>query len=163
MIAWLALILGAVGIAVLWTYLRARQVRNTSTSSVASTPADDAGDALLASPSDVSIPFLTENTLDVQAATYQLAFGVRRFDYRIFSDHDGVLQKVVKSLDSAIHEQRHFPRRPALLPKLLHAINDSDSTRETVARLILQDPVLAGNVLKRANSVYYLQKNAPVE
>ncbi|MBC7984610.1 MAG: HDOD domain-containing protein [Candidatus Obscuribacterales bacterium] len=162
MTVWLALILGAVGFAVLCMY-RMRQVRKPSTQTVASEPTNDEGDAPLASPGDASVPFHTENTLDAQAATYQLAFGVRRFDYRIFSDHDGVLQKVVKSLDSAIHEQRHFPRRPALLPKLLHAINDGDSTRESVARLILQDPVLAGNVLKRANSVYYLQKNAPVE
>jgi len=42
-------------------------------------------------------------------------------------------------------------------------MNGSDSTREELARLILQDPVLAGNVLKRANSAYYRQNNAPVE
>jgi HD-like signal output (HDOD) protein len=161
MLAWLALVVGAIGAAALYRL----RVRHTQ-------PALFDAAAMPFSPSAVSVtvnntapiaPFQTDAIVDVHSASYRLAFGVRRFDYRIFDDHAKIIERVTASLSEALQNQQHFPRRPNLLPKLLRAINDADSTREELARLILQDPVLAGNVLKRANSTFYRHNAVPVE
>ena len=47
---------------------------------------------------------------------------------------------------------RHLPRRPHLLPQLMQTINDPEASARLTARIIGQDPVLAGNLLRIANS-----------
>lgn len=47
---------------------------------------------------------------------------------------------------------RHLPRRPQLLPQLMQTMNDPDASARLTARIISQDPVLAGNLLRIANS-----------
>lgn len=48
-----------------------------------------------------------------------------------------------------------FPRRPALLPQLMQALDDPRSASERIARMIELDPVLAADVLRMANSSLY--------
>jgi HD-like signal output (HDOD) protein len=110
-----------------------------------------------------SISFQTDATLAIQESLFKLAFGANRIDYQILGDHQKVLKATQESVSTAMKEPRYFPRKPALLPKLLRAINALDSGRNEIVRLILQDAVLAGNVLKRANSVYYRQSQDVVE
>jgi HD-like signal output (HDOD) protein len=109
------------------------------------------------------IPFQTEATVSLTAAIYSLAFTVPRFDYQILGPHRDVLEAAKDAVADSVNEARYFPRKPALLPKLLHALNSGDASREDIVRLILQDPVLAGNVLKRANSAYYRQQSGAIE
>lgn len=116
----------------------------------ASAPADD-------------IPYWTEATEEVASACLKYAFGVSRIDYQIFADHEAVLELVAQSLDDVTEQQQYFPRRPLLLPKLLQALNDTDSTRQELVRLILEDPALAGTTLKRANNAFYRMSTQPVE
>jgi HD-like signal output (HDOD) protein len=97
------------------------------------------------------------------ADTYKLAFGVARFDYQIMGEHAAVLERIAASIDESVHQREYFPRRPMLLPKLLQALNDDDSTRQDLVRLILEDPSLAGSVLQRANSAFYRLAPEPVE
>jgi len=156
---WLALSLGVISAAALYL-LRARTVAAWVPSHpVAPSPIATASDAEQRADPE----FETEAVDQVHTECFRLAFGVRRITYRIFDDHAQIIKKVVAALPSALHDEKQLPRRPAMLPKLLRAINDSDSTREELTRLILQDAVLAGNVLKRANSAYYRQKNSAVE
>lgn len=96
-------------------------------------------------------------------AGYRLAFGVARIEDGISAEHAEVLDRIETSIDAAIHQPEFFPRRPMLLPKLLQAINDTDSTRQELVSLILEDPSLAGNVLRRANSALYRITPAPVD
>lgn len=110
-----------------------------------------------------AVPFSTEATRNVAAECFRLAFSVARFDYQISGEHAEVLDSVGACLDESVHERDYFPRRPLLLPKLLQAINDSDSTRKELVSLILEDPTLAGTVLQRANSAYYRLSPEPVE
>lgn len=60
--------------------------------------------------------------------------------------------------------QRHyFPRRPNLLPELMHAINDdSVSVRQLVA-IVARDPALVGSLLKVANSSFYRIAPQPID
>jgi len=58
---------------------------------------------------------------------------------------------------------RHFPRRPMLMPQLMAALHDPTSAATRLAQIISQDPVLAGNVLRLANSAWYRVTRDPVE
>ena len=109
------------------------------------------------------IPYSSEATEEVEAQYFQLAFGVARFDYRIFEDHARVIELVEKALGEAAEQREYFPRRPLLLPKLLQALNDTESTRRDLVQLILEDPALAGATLQRANTAFYRMNAQPVE
>ena len=109
------------------------------------------------------IPYWTDATEEVATQCLKLAFGVTRFDYQIFADHARVLDLVERALGDAAEQQQYFPRRPLLLPKLLQALNDTESTRQELVQLILEDPVLAGTTLKRANNAFYRLSAEPVE
>jgi HD-like signal output (HDOD) protein len=162
MLAWWALGLGAIGVAALYV-LRLRTSNSFVPTSFPPSVTASTFPAPTTAPSPTPIAFETDAVAAVHTDTFRLAFGVRRIDYRIFDDHAQIIKKVIASLPQAMRDEKQLPRRPAMLPKLLRAINGSDSTREELARLILQDPVLAGNVLKRANSAFYRQQNARVE
>jgi HD-like signal output (HDOD) protein len=105
----------------------------------------------------------TEATERAKAECYKLAFGISHFDYKIGGVHEAVLKNVAASIEASVHQRDYFPRRPMLLPKLMQALNDSESTRSHLVRLILEDPTLAGSVLQRANSAFYRISPEPVE
>jgi HD-like signal output (HDOD) protein len=109
------------------------------------------------------IPFQTEVTANLNTSIYMLAFSVPRIDYQIHGPHRKVLEAAQEAVAEAADKTQYFPRRPALLPKLLRALNTGDASRDEIVRLILQDPVLVGNVLKRANSAYYGQRKTAIE
>jgi len=112
---------------------------------------------------DESITYSTDAIDEASNQVLKLAFGVTRFDYQIFADHAVVLDLVERALSDAAEQQQYFPRRPLLLPKLLQALNDEESTRQALVRLILEDPTLAGTTLKRANNAFYRMSAQPVE
>ncbi len=58
---------------------------------------------------------------------------------------------------------RYTPRRPHLLPQLSRAINDPGSNAQSIAAILAQDPALAGNLLRIANSAVYRRQDAPIE
>ena len=58
---------------------------------------------------------------------------------------------------------RYTPRRPQLLPQLTRAINDPDSGAHAIAAILGQDPALAGNLLRIANSAAYRRHAGPIE
>jgi hypothetical protein len=110
-----------------------------------------------------AIPYATEATEEISSQCLKLAFGVSRIDYQIFDEHVRVLDLVEHALGEAATNEQYFPRRPLLLPKLLQALNDTDSTRQELVRLIIEDPTLAGTTLKRANNAFYRMSADPVE
>lgn len=58
---------------------------------------------------------------------------------------------------------RFIPRRPQLLPQLTRAINDPFASAHSIAAILGQDPALAGNLLRIANSALYRRRGAPIE
>jgi hypothetical protein len=109
------------------------------------------------------VPYRTEATEALALDCFKLAFDVSHIDYEIFGVHARVLEQVEMALGDAPQQQQYFPRRPLLLPKLIHALNDTEATRHELVRLILEDPTLAGTALKRANNVFYRTSATPVE
>ena len=110
-----------------------------------------------------AIAYTNQTIEEAVARCFRLAFDGQRFDYQIVGEHAAVLASVARALDESVHERDYFPRRPMLLPKLLQAINDDESTRQELVRLIMEDPTLAGAVLQRANSAYHRVTPEPVE
>ena len=77
--------------------------------------------------------------------------------------HRDILAAARKALDADPLAERYFPRRPLLMPQLLAAVNDPNAPPTKLAAIIGQDPVLTGNILKLANSVFFRLSATPVE
>jgi HD-like signal output (HDOD) protein len=71
--------------------------------------------------------------------------------------------EVVETLSRIRAHPRYVPRRPQLLPQLTRAINDPASNAQSIAAILTQDPALAGNLLRVANSVVYRRLGGPIE
>lgn len=155
------LIAATVGLAVFMFGMRG----SASSSNRSSVPTAPRGDAhAVAGPrGGDGPPFETEATASAYAECYKLAFTVLGFDYVISDQHAAILEKVNGNAAAAVHQREYFPRRPMLLPKLMQALNDDESTRRELVKLILEDPALAGSTLQRANSAAYRYSPEPVD
>lgn len=161
-ILWIViLLLSTVGV-LLWLYRPGRlsSVRNRDASAnVDGSHAN--GQATDAVPPQ--IPYATEAIDGFGAEELKLAFGVNRFDYQIRDEHASVLSRIDEAADESVHQRDYFPRRPMLLPKLMQALNDPEVSRESLVKLILEDPAIAGGVLQQANSAFYRVSPARVD
>lgn len=91
---------------------------------------------------------------------YELAFDAP-LALTIPAAHVRIVTGVTSSLE---HLDPHTaPRRPRLLPELVRAVNDSDTTRKELAHMIARDPALVGSLLKLANSPIYRRGSQPIE
>jgi len=79
------------------------------------------------------------------------------------SQHAEMYTAVSKALETAATQPRYAPRRPMLLPQLLRAVSDTDTSRRELATMISKDPALVGSLLKLANSQFYRVNAQPVE
>jgi HD-like signal output (HDOD) protein len=80
------------------------------------------------------------------------------------SGHDEIIAAVGEALENgAATEPKYAPRRPTLLPQLIKAVNDTDTSRRELSIMISKDPSLVGSLLKLANSPYYRAGAQPVE
>jgi HD-like signal output (HDOD) protein len=96
-------------------------------------------------------------------ALWASALSSQPFDYAIPPDHEPIMLAARKALAADPLSDRYFPRRPMLMPQLLAAVNDPDAPPLKLAGIISQDPVLTGNILRLANSVYFRLSSVPVE
>lgn len=74
-----------------------------------------------------------------------------------------VLEAVGRALAHVDLRPQLLPRRPHLLPQLMRAVNDPDASGRGIAAIIAQDPALAANLLRIANSALYRPQGAPLE
>ncbi|WP_127166491.1 HDOD domain-containing protein [Xanthomonas euvesicatoria] len=74
-----------------------------------------------------------------------------------------VLAAVAAALEQVDLRPQLLPRRPHLLPQLMRAVNDPDASGRGIAAIIAQDPVLAANLLRIANSALYRPQGGPLE
>lgn len=110
------------------------------------------------------IPFASEATTEVYENFYQMLFGLNRHVRgEIVGDHQRVLERAQARISSLPNQRQYFPRRPMIIPKLIRAVNNEDSSKRELVEVIGQDPVLAGELLKVANSPFYRISGEPVE
>jgi HD-like signal output (HDOD) protein len=93
---------------------------------------------------------------------YELAFGAPLAPEPP-ADHAAVAAATATALETAATEPRYAPRRPMLLPQILRAVSDNDTSRRELANMIARDPALVGSLLKLANSPFYRVNAQPVE
>lgn len=93
---------------------------------------------------------------------HELAFGAPLAPH-VPAEHVKALAAVASTLQAVATDPRYAPRRPLLLPELVRAVNDSDTTRRELAQMIARDPALVGSLLKLANSPIYRRGSQPVE
>jgi HD-like signal output (HDOD) protein len=93
---------------------------------------------------------------------YELAFGVP-LAAEPPADHAPVAAATATALETAATEPRYAPRRPMLLPQILRAVSDNDTSRRELSNMIARDPALVGSLLKLANSPFYRVNAQPVE
>ncbi len=140
--------------------------RAWSASQVQQSERDNAAPRAATAPSKRGAPNVSFTNEALEAAladVYKLAFGVARIDYQIMDEHANVLTRIAKAIEESVQQRDYFPRRPMLLPKLMQALNDPEVSRETLVKLILEDPAIAGGVLQQANSAFYRVSPARVD
>jgi HD-like signal output (HDOD) protein len=79
------------------------------------------------------------------------------------ADHTRAAAAIGATLQTAATDPRYAPRRPLLLPQLLSAAGDGDTSRRELAGLIARDPALVGSLLRLANSAVYRRNAQPIE
>lgn len=93
---------------------------------------------------------------------HELAFAAE-IEHAIPAAHLKVAAAIGSALETAATEPRYAPRRPMLLPQLLSAVGDGDTSRRDLAGMIARDPALVGSLLRLANSPVYRRNAQPVE
>ena len=93
---------------------------------------------------------------------YELAFGTA-LEPHVSAEHVKVVTSIASTLQAAAADPKQAPRRPLLLPELVRAVNDSETTRRELATMISRDPALVGSLLKLANSPIYRRGSKPIE
>jgi len=101
---------------------------------------------------------------DALQRLHAIAFGTELADGGAPSPGQETLARTVRTRLMKIAEQPNYaPRRPMLLPRLIQAMRDDDVSRRELARIISTDPVLAGNLVRLANSPVYRHSDAAIE
>ncbi len=96
-------------------------------------------------------------------ALHELAFGIGQIGTFPPREHAPVVNAVLAALEDAASQAKYMPRRPSIVPQLLQAMHDSQTSRREIAAIISRDPTLAADLLKLANGAFYRVAPTPVE
>jgi len=94
---------------------------------------------------------------------WRLAFGATAEPQPVEGAHTRVRELICAVLQVDSIDPKYFPRRPALMPQLMQAVNDPNAASDKLSRMIAHDPVLTADVLRLANSSLYRVTPAPIE
>jgi HD-like signal output (HDOD) protein len=94
---------------------------------------------------------------------WKLAFAAPAEAPPLEAAHAKVGDSVCAILQAEKIDAKYFPRRPALMPQLLRAVDDPGAATVKLSRMIAHDPVLAADVLRLANSAVFRTSPTPIE
>ena len=77
--------------------------------------------------------------------------------------HEQIVTAALAAISDPAAQKNYFPRRPNLLPELMHAINDESMSARQLVAIVARDPALVGSLLKVANSSFYRLSPQPIE
>ncbi len=72
---------------------------------------------------------------------WRLAFGAPAEPAPLVRPHTRVRELICAVLQVDTLDPKYFPRRPALMPQLMQAVNDPNAASERLSRMIAHDPV----------------------
>lgn len=99
----------------------------------------------------------------IRRGLHALAFDVPALGERLPPEEAATVNRILATLESALDEPRYMPRRPSVLPELMRAMADDETSRREIAGIVARDPSLAGETLKLANSAFYRLSSTPIE
>ena len=82
---------------------------------------------------------------------------------RPLPQYEHIVTAALVAIGDPTMQRRYFPRRPNLLPKLMHTIRDENASRRELAAIIADDPSLVDGLLRMANSPFYRINPEPIE
>lgn len=144
-----------------WWAARRRPSRARPT--VLPSPAPDVPAAPSVSTERTPSPAAATDVRTLMHRLYAAAFDDAALDGDIPGGHLAVAVGAEAVLARIEEQPKYTPRRPQLLPQLMRALNDPQTSLEAIARIIGQDPTLSGNLLRIANSPLYRVSLTPVE
>ncbi|MGA8097001.1 MAG: HDOD domain-containing protein [Steroidobacteraceae bacterium] len=77
--------------------------------------------------------------------------------------HQRIVAAALIAIGDPVAQKHYFPRRPNLLPELMHAINDESMSVRQLVAIVARDPALVGSLLQVANSSFYRVSPQPIE
>lgn len=92
---------------------------------------------------------------NISTIFYDIMFGDINANIPMSKLETKVLEKVSAILNNPTSLSTHIPTLPAMLVRLLNAIDNPDSSVQSFVEIIEQDPAFALAVLKTANSALY--------
>jgi HD-like signal output (HDOD) protein len=92
----------------------------------------------------------------------QLALGIQTIGPPL-TEGDPLVAAALAAIGDQDALRRYTPRRPHLLPQLMRAINDEESSRRELSAIIARDPAMVGSLVTMANSAYYRVAAGKVE
>jgi HD-like signal output (HDOD) protein len=174
MVIWLLLVMAAIaGAACVWLLLRGRPKpasapvvppRRVEFSAAPGSAAPSP--AISPAVAAVSTRLLDPQELDgdqVMHAMYELAFGGLAREKPPQQELRITAENAEQVFEQLATDPKYAMRRPMMLPQLLRAVHDRNSTQHQLANIFARDPALAGNLLKVANSPVYRVGADPVE
>lgn len=124
------------------------------------------GDTTLARMVESKAPTEDPSGESLQALTRRMwcmVFGVETDAAPPDAAHEPLRHAARIALAAGKLDDRYFPRRPTLMPQLMAAVNSATAGANRLADIIAQDPVLAANVLRLANSAFMRPGTQPIE
>ncbi len=159
----LILVLAAAIALVIWSLMRRRPRDDPSDDADEETAARRALDVTDEVPALAAPAAGAFTERDAFRKLHELAFGGTPVGRGVPPSHAPIVAAVSSVLGSDVVQARYAPRRPLLLPQIMRAVNDGDTSARELANLISQDPALAGNLLQFANSPLYRVNTQAVE
>jgi len=100
---------------------------------------------------------------DAWVALHRLALSAPQLEPQVPAGHEEAAAWFAEGIEACAAQDRYMPRRPMLLPQLVRAVNDTETSRRELAGIIARDPALAADLLRLANSPYYRMSRKPIE
>jgi HD-like signal output (HDOD) protein len=162
----LAIILLAASLAGIGTWLRYRHVHAI----VAATTSPGSMAFDLEAPPPPAVAEALVDAARIESANaraaerlWKLAFAAPSQSLVSDAVHTRIRHNIESMLEVDTLDPNYFPRRPALMPQLLQAVNDPSAAAERISRIIAHDPVLAVDVLRLANSSVHRKSATPID
>jgi len=101
-------------------------------------------------------PSIMLTAADLEIEFYQAVFQSEVRRQSVLSVPEKLAVQVVEeTLRNAEQRSKAIPRLPTVVPQLLRSLRDPKASAASFVEIIRQDPVIAGAVLKMANSAYF--------
>ncbi|MEH6912125.1 MAG: HDOD domain-containing protein [Oceanicoccus sp.] len=99
----------------------------------------------------------------LEKKVYQLAIDSDAIASSIPPEHAVIINAINKNYFDIVGSKQYLPGKPLIIPQLLRAVKNDDTTKAELVEIVIQDPILTADLLKTANSPFYRLSQKAVE